>query len=580
MTSLGAGLDEKTKTELEAIYKKASAGDAESQFLLGGFFDTGKMGMPIKPDQAEIWYGKAAAQGYALGQNALGTLYNGEKLGAPDYGQAIQWFRAAAEQGHPLAEYNLGYMYYAGRGIKTDQREALRWIGKSAAKGFQIAQFTLGKMLDSGTGLVNKNQPEAFRWYLLAANQGYGQAQYRAAVMLFQGHGTPQDFVGACRWMRLAANQNVSRANEALTEMKQVLDREQAVEVFNSVANFQRKTEAESKSQEPDVNALAPSLAYGRRPMERATIPFMVPDEKKPEKPIVPSVADISQTATPVAASPSANKLPTMPRTTASGATPTAEAGPAPPAATKRPLVPNPVVAKSTPPAKQMAMAKTKPAVPSPSPPALTPPAAGSLPPVSEYAPIELVRLKYKAEQGDAESQFQLGRVFARGDRVNQNFSEAVKWHTRAAQQSHDGAQAALGTMHYWGRGAAQDTTRAAQWLLLSAEQGNATAQFWLGMIYERGDPKERLKWFREAAENGSTLGQTYVAGLYLSGTAGEADPIEAYKWLELAANKGSQNAKDMRAALADVLSEKEIEAAKNRAMQFIPKRKMAPLAR
>lgn len=217
-----------------------------------------------------------------------------------------------------------------------------------------------------------------------------------------------------------------------------------------------------------------------------------------------------------------------------------------------------------------MAMARPQTASP---PPAM-------LPPVSEFAPVELVQLKFKAVQGDAESQFQLGRVFARGDRVNQNFIEAIKWHTLAAQQGHAGAQAALGTMHYWGRGASQDFARAAQWLLLSAEQGNSTAQFWLGMIYERGDPKERLKWFREAAEHGSILGQTYVAGLYLSGAGGATDPIEAYKWLELAANKGGKNAAEMRATLADVLSEKEIAEAKARALQFIPRRKMAPLNR
>jgi TPR repeat protein len=586
LNGLGQGLDPKTKAALEAVHKKANEGDAESQFLLGAYFDTGKMGLRVMPDQAAIWYRKSAGQGYAMAQNALGSLYNSDKLGAPDFGQAMQWFRTAADQDLSLAEYNLGYMYYAGRGTRQNHREALRWFGKAASKGFDIAQFTVGKMLETGAGLVNENLPEAFRWFELAAHQNHGPSQYKLAIMYLRAQGVPQDYVKACKWMILAAAQKAPRANEVLREIIQLPTTQQAEEAETGASQFLLRPPSASTAPEPNLDALAPLLTSGRRPLERAIIPHMTPDVLTPRTPQVPSVADVSMADRSAPAAPAASSLPTMPRTTVSGATPPPAPAPAPAVTPTRSMpttmLPTTTAAVSTPAPSvsgetTMARSMVAPAL-APSAPSVAP---GSLPPVSEYAPVELVRLKYEAvEEGDAESRFQLGRVFARGDRVNQNFTEALKWHTLAAQQGHSGAQAALGTMHYWGRGASQDYARAARWLLLSAEQGNSTAQFWLGMIYDRGDPKERLKWFREAAEHGSTLGQTYVAGLLLAGTAGESDTIEAYKWLELAANQGSKNAKDMRATLGDLLSEKEIAAAKARALQFIPKRRMAPLGR
>ena len=203
------------------------------------------------------------------------------------------------------------------------------------------------------------------------------------------------------------------------------------------------------------------------------------------------------------------------------------------------------------------------------------------LPPVHERAPVQLVKLKVKAEDGDANSQFQMGRVFAQGEDVNQNFREAVRWHTLAAQQGHAGAQTTLGTMHFWGRGVTRDVQRAAQWLMLAAERGSADAQYWLAVIYER-NPTERLKWFQASAEHGSKIAQFRLAELYLTGAVdgGSVGHIEAYKWLELAANQGNKEAAALRESLAGVMTKREVKDAKDRALKFIPKRPMAPIGR
>jgi len=197
---------------------------------------------------------------------------------------------------------------------------------------------------------------------------------------------------------------------------------------------------------------------------------------------------------------------------------------------------------------------------------------------VHEFAPIEIVRVKLKADEGDAESQYQMGRLFIQGKDVNQNFREALKWHTKAAQQGHVKAQITLGTMHHWGRGVPQDLKRAAQWLRLPAEKGDPGAQYQLGSIFERTNPTESVKWFHAAAERGSHPAQIRLAEIHLSGMAGTIDHIEAYKWLELAANQGSREADARKEALAETMSVNEVAKAEDRVLEFIPKSSTTPL--
>ena len=74
--------------------------------------------------QAASWYRKAAEQGYANAQSALGIFYaKGEGL-AKDSVQAVLWFRKAAEQGNAIAQSALGYCYSKGEGVAKDEIEA------------------------------------------------------------------------------------------------------------------------------------------------------------------------------------------------------------------------------------------------------------------------------------------------------------------------------------------------------------------------------------------------------------------------------------------------------------------------
>ena len=63
---------------------------------------------------------KAADQGNASAQFALGAMYFGRKGVPQDYTEAVKWLRKAAEQGNAGAQNNLGLMYSNGKGVPQD----------------------------------------------------------------------------------------------------------------------------------------------------------------------------------------------------------------------------------------------------------------------------------------------------------------------------------------------------------------------------------------------------------------------------------------------------------------------------
>jgi len=103
------------------------------------------------------------------------------------------------------------------------------------------------------------------------------------------------------------------------------------------------------------------------------------------------------------------------------------------------------------------------------------------------------------------------------------DYSEAMKWYRKAAEQEHANAQSNLGFMYAQGQGVTQDYAEALRWFRKAAEQGEAPAQFNLGLMYRQGhgvtqDDAEAGKWYRKAGEQGLAQAQ-FILGR-LSGTA------------------------------------------------------------
>lgn len=172
-----------------------------------------------------------------------------------------------------------------------------------------------------------------------------------------------------------------------------------------------------------------------------------------------------------------------------------------------------------------------------------------------------------KAEQGDAEAQFQLGNKYRKGEGVRKSYKEAAKWFRKAAEQGHAKAQNNLGNRYRYGQGVRQDYEEAAKWYRKAAAQGNAKAKKNLGnMYYGLGngnyhiadnydtDPpgstgieimnraikkKEAYvkasKWYLKAANEGHAGAQRKLGMMYSKGEGVPKNDIEAYAWLFLA---------------------------------------------
>jgi TPR repeat protein len=163
----------------------------------------------------------------------------------------------------------------------------------------------------------------------------------------------------------------------------------------------------------------------------------------------------------------------------------------------------------------------------------------------------DIATLRAKAEKGDAEAQFGLGRKYRFGIGVPRNDGEAVKWYRKAAEQGLAKAQYNLANAYHLGRGVPKDVRKAVKWYRKAAEQGNAKAHYNLGVSYHSGhgvpiDLREAVKWYRKAAEQGLAESQCTLGRACHYGVWGvPKDNREAVKWFRKAAEQGHARAQN-----------------------------------
>ena len=86
-------------------------------------------------------------------------------------------------------------------------------------------------------------------------------------------------------------------------------------------------------------------------------------------------------------------------------------------------------------------------------------------------ATSDLNSLKAAAEQGDVDAQFDLGYMYANGEGVSENGTEAVRWYRMAAEQGDAAAQHNLGLMYDTGEGIPKNPAEAVRLYRMAAER-------------------------------------------------------------------------------------------------------------
>ena len=113
---------------------------------------------------------------------------------------------------------------------------------------------------------------------------------------------------------------------------------------------------------------------------------------------------------------------------------------------------------------------------------------------------------------GNAAAQYRLGLMYAKGQGIAQDYSQAALWYIKAAGQDDSRAQFALAEMYSEGQGVPQNNKVAAKWYLEAAGHGYPKAQYTVGLMYAKG-----------------------------SGDMPQ-DLVQAYKWLDLAGEMATRN--------------------------------------
>lgn len=149
--------------------------------------------------------------------------------------------------------------------------------------------------------------------------------------------------------------------------------------------------------------------------------------------------------------------------------------------------------------------------------------------------------LRSRAEQGNAEAQFNLAQAYDHGRGVSVDQEEAVRWYRLAAGQGDPFAQFDLGNHYSEGLGVAKDEKEAVRWWQLAANQGFPPAQY--------------------------SLGKVLVSG----GQGVSSDKLHAYVWLTLSSAQGNEEATQARQALSKQLTPAQVTKAKRLVKQWKP---------
>ena len=182
--------------------------------------------------------------------------------------------------------------------------------------------------------------------------------------------------------------------------------------------------------------------------------------------------------------------------------------------------------------------------------------------------------------QNNACAQYYLGLMHHKGNGIDKNYDEAVKWYEKSKEQGFSRAWHALSDMYGKGDGVPYDFQKSISLAsgALSGQnppnipvkvtvyesnkpsketleryaglaiKGNAIAQYNLGEMYYHGegvhqDYKQAVKWFTKAAKQGHAKAQYNLGVIYRQGDGVQKDYKQAVKWYIKSAEQGHAKA-------------------------------------
>ena len=151
----------------------------------------------------------------------------------------------------------------------------------------------------------------------------------------------------------------------------------------------------------------------------------------------------------------------------------------------------------------------------------------------ADYNPLAVIvkKLQSRAEAGESDAQFTLGKLYYYGFGIEHNFTKAIKWFRASANHGHASAQFLLGEAHEKGKGLDRDYTQAA-------------------------------KYYKRAALGGHSLAIYRLSNLYAHGLGVRKNIIKAYAWNKLITPCSWEMAKSLNIELEKIMDQEQLNQA------------------
>ena len=497
---------DRTKDSFEECFDKAMNGDIEAKYQLARRYFYGN-DVERDYDQAQMWYGLAAAAGHSFAKYELGKMYlygigieKNQELGT-EYCLDAYWnFRASVEK---------SYGFDVGRSVDDGTAEKEGFTGIKAAA---YLMYTLGRMEYAGEGMP-RDYSKAYQWFRLSADGGHVHSNYRLAKMYYAGEGIRQDYAMAESYFRTAADGKDKYAYYALGKMFDTgIGAEQN---YKKAADWYTKASMENVSYADYRLAKMYSNGQGVEKddeladalYQKALNEFIEQDKQQPDADTEFRVANMYLKGLGVEKNPEeglkwlglcCEKKNARAQYQLAGMYQKGEGVPQ-----------DEIKAQSL------------------------------------YSEALTGFLEQEKETPAAYVEYQIAGMYKYGNGTEQDDEIAFQWYVEAAEKGHPHAAYYTARACYEGTGTEQSYSDAVKWYQKAANGGDAYAMYALGKMYRDGmgmelNSEQAYQYFLAAAKLEHEFAQFAAAEALLSGTGVKKNVQGAVDWFQKCAEKGN----------------------------------------
>lgn len=527
-TSTSFAATEGNTSNPSALIGKAKNGDPQAQLQLGLLLMDGQNGDPA-PEQAVVWFEKAASQGLHEASYQLGLAYEKGKGVEKNIPKALEHYEhAAGSRASSWPQYRIAKIYLSGEGVKKNHYKAEDWAQTVTSRDNPEGYFLLGEIYEdkylNGDRQI-RDVEEAVRYYRTAAKKGVAKGEAKADELI-------QHLAERFPSYKPKIDPNyvpgVKTARGSVTKPSVIDDITKLM--FLAPLNSQKSEQVNPKL---PLDQLKEKAASGNA-QAQLILALRLLKKAQPEHNVQQGLMWMERSANNHN-SHAQLILGTLHLSGVFGQ--------------KDPRMARHWLRMAAVGGDDMA--------------------AGLLTKIiaEQHGVPQMTESRefYKrfALQGDEDSQYALGYMYRIGKDGSVDPKQAVKWFQLAAEQGNRYAQSKLGFMHYKGIGVEANLAQAVKWYLAAAEQGESNAQHNLGQMYYDGkgvakDMAKAAQWIRKSADQMLPMGVYGMGVLHHLGLGVERDQEKAYLWFHISNLQGNVIAKKMRDSIGKGISSKK----------------------